>query len=255
MTMTGDPARARQALLMASALAWILILAGPGNTALFSHCPALTSGALPFAPSFRMLLAMNSPFSLAAGWSLMLVAMMAPAVIAPVLHVRQRSFRRRRTRASALFLAAYGAVWMTAGIILLATELAASSFAPQSYWPATTAAAIAIIWQCSPGKQRCLNRCHLHREIRAFGSAADLDTIRFGVTHGFWCVRSCWAMMLAPMLLSHGHIVAMAMVSVLMFGERLEHPARPSWRWRGIGRLKRLAVAQTRVRLNELGFI
>jgi predicted metal-binding membrane protein len=98
------------------------------------------------------------------------------------------------------------------------------SFAPQSFWPVATAVTMAIIWQCTPLKQRCLNRCHLHREIRAFGSAADLDTIRFGVTHGFWCVGSCWAMMLAPMLLSHGHVVAMAMVSVLMFGEWLEHP-------------------------------
>jgi predicted metal-binding membrane protein len=252
MTMTGDPARARHALLIASALAWILILAEPGSSALFSHCPVLASGAMPFAASFRMLLTMNSPFSLAAGWSLMLVAMMAPAVIAPVLHVRLRSFRRRRTRATALFLAAYGAVWMTAGIILLTMELVAGSFAPQSFWPVATAVTIAIIWQCTPLKQRCLNRCHLHREIRAFGSAADLDTIRFGVTHGFWCVGSCWAIMLAPMLLSHGHVLAMAMVSVLMFGEWLEHPAPPSWRWRGIGRLKRLAVARTRVRLNEL---
>jgi predicted metal-binding membrane protein len=210
---------------------------------------------MPFAASFRMLLAMNPPVSLAAGWSLMLVAMMAPAIIAPVLHVRLRSFRRLRARATALVLAAYGAVWMAAGVVLLAIELAASLFAPQSYWPASAAAAVAIVWQCSPLKQRCLNRCHLHREIRAFGAAADLDTIRFGLKHGFWCVGSCWAAMLAPMLLPRGHVPAMVLVSVLMLGERLEHPGPPSWRWRGFGKLKRIAIAQTRIRLNQLGFI
>ena len=251
MAVYGNPARARTALLVASALAWTLILVEPGGGALFSHCPAVASGMMPFAASFRMLLTMNSATSLAAGWGLMLVAMMAPAVIAPVLHVRLRSFRRRRARATALFLAAYGAVWMAAGVILLAIELAAGSFAPQSFCPATIAAAAAIVWQCSPLKQRCLNRGHLHREIRAFGGAADLDTIRFGLSHAFWCVGSCWAMMLAPMLLPRWHVLAMAMVSVLMVGEWLEHPAPPSWRWRGICRLKRLAVAQARVRLSQ----
>jgi predicted metal-binding membrane protein len=248
MTMTADPAGARNALLIASALAWTLILAQPGGSTLFSHCPA-------GAASFRMLLEMNPPVSLAAGWNLMLVAMMAPAVIAPVLHVRLRSFRHRRARASALVLLGYGAVWMAAGVILLTIELAVMSLAPQSYWPAAVATVVAIVWQCSPGKQRCLNRCHVHREIRAFGSAADLDTIRFGLKHGFWCVGACWAAMLAPLLLPRGHVLAMMAVSLLMFGDRLELPAPPSWRWRGFTRLKGIAVAQTSLRLNKLGFI
>lgn len=168
-----------------------------------------------------------------------------------MLHVWLRSFRRRRARATALFLAGYVAVWMTAGAILLTIQLTAASFASQSFWPATIAAAVAILWQCSPLKQRCLNRGHLHPEIRAFGRAADLDTIRFGVTHGFWCAASCWAMMLAPMLLPRWHVLAMAMVSVLMTGEWLEHPAPPTWQWRGISRLKRMAVEQTRFRRSQ----
>jgi predicted metal-binding membrane protein len=255
MTASGDPARARNALLIASALAWTLIVAAPGSSTLFSHCPVVAFEAMSFAASFRMLLAMNPPFSLAAGWILMLVAMMAPAVIAPVLHVRLRSFRSRRARATALVLAAYGAVWMAAGGVLLAIELAAGSLAPQSYWPAVAGAVVAAIWQCSPLKQRCLNRCHLHREIRAFGGAADLDTIRCGLKHGFWCVGSCWAVMLVPMLLPSGHVLAMVMVSVLMFGDRLEYPSTPSWRWRGLARLKRIAVTRACSRLNQLDLI
>src|SRR5262245_14079080 len=148
MTARGDLTRARNALLIASALAWTLILAAPGGSTIFSHCPTVAPEAKSFSASFRMLMAMNPPVSLAAGWSLMLVAMMAPAVIAPVLHVRLRSFRRRRARATALVLAGYGAVWMAAGVVLLAIDLVANLFAPQSYGPAAAAAAVAIVWQC-----------------------------------------------------------------------------------------------------------
>jgi predicted metal-binding membrane protein len=111
---------------------------------------------------------------------------------------------------------------------------------------------LAIVWQLSPVKQRCLNRCHAHTELAAFGVAADLDALRFGVSHGIWCAGSCWALMLSPMLLPQGHVAAMAIVAVLTFSERLEHPKPPSWRWRGLGKVSRIAAAQARIRLPAL---
>jgi len=255
MAAATDPARARNALLTASALAWMVILAGSSGGTVFSHCPAAASGATPFVVSFWTQLAMNSPASLAGGWCLMLVAMMAPTVVAPVLHARLRSLRRRRARATLLVLVAFGAVWMAAGVVLLTIEMAENAIASGPYWPAAAAAAVAIVWQCSPLKQRCLNRCHLHLQVRAFGGAADLDTIRLGLRHGFWCVGSCWALMAAPMLLPRAHVLGMMLAWVPMLAERLEDPAPPSWRWRGLGKLKRIAIARVRVRLNKLGFI
>jgi len=106
---------------------------------------------------------------------------------------------------------------------------------PQSYLPATIVGLIALLWQASPFKQRCLNRCHSHRPLAAFGFAADLDVFRFGLEQGLWCVASCWAAMLFPMLLPEGHFIAMAAVAVLMFCERLDPPRAPAWRWRGFG--------------------
>jgi hypothetical protein len=41
----------------------------------------------------------------------------------------------------------------------------------------------------------------------------------------------------------------MAVVAVLTFSERLEAPGPPRWRWRGFGKLGRIAVAQARIRL------
>jgi predicted metal-binding membrane protein len=243
-------ARVRYPVLLLSAVAWILLLANPGGMVGHAHFHAMHSGVMPLGARFPMLLAMNPPAALAAGWLLMLVAMMAPVLIPHVRHIRQRSFRRRRARSTALFVAGYGAIWMAVGAVALAIELAVKLFAAQSYLPAAGVLLLASVWQFSPIKQRCLNRCHANTELAAFGSAADLDALRFGLRHGIWCAASCWALMLFPMLLPQGHVVAMVAVALLIFSERLERPMPPSWRWRGLGSLTRIAIAQARIRLD-----
>jgi predicted metal-binding membrane protein len=244
--------RIRNPVLLISAVTWILLLVEPGSMRMFVHCPATTSGAMPLSASFQMLLAMNSPASLAAGWVLMLVAMMSPLLILPLRHIRLRSFTHRRARSVVLFVTGYASIWMALGGVLLAIELAVKLFASQSYLPAAGVVLIALVWQSSPIKQRCLNRCHAHTELAAFGAAADFDALRFGTTHGIWCASSCWALMLFPLLLPQRHIVAMATVAVLIFGERLEQPRPPRWRWRGLGKARRIVVAQARTRLHAL---
>jgi predicted metal-binding membrane protein len=253
--MTYDPreiARVRNPVLLLSAAAWIWLLVDPGGLMMQAHCAATVFGGLPLPASLPMLLAMNPPASLAAGWGLMLVAMMSPALILPIGHLRLRSFKRRRARAIVLFVAGYAAIWMAVGGVLLAGALAVGLLAPNSYLPAAGVTLLAIVWQLSPVKQRCLNRCHAHTELAAFGVAADLDALRFGASHGVWCAGSCWALMLSSMLLPRGHVAAMALVAVLTFSERLEYPRPPRWRWRGLGKVSRIAVAQARIRLQAL---
>ncbi|HXI22944.1 MAG TPA: DUF2182 domain-containing protein [Pyrinomonadaceae bacterium] len=215
----------------------------------FAHCPVTDSGAS--LVSFQMLLAMNPPSSMAAGWALMLVAMMSPTLIAPIGHVVERSFKRRRAWSVILFVVGYAAIWMTAGGVLLTVKLVLGLVAPQSYLPAAVVGLIAFVWQCSPIKQRCLNRGHNHRELAAFGMAADRDAFRFGISHGLWCAGSCWALMLFPMLLAQGHLAAMAAVTFLMISERLEEPQPLGWSLRLRAKLMRIAVAQTRIRLHQ----
>jgi predicted metal-binding membrane protein len=224
-------ARLRNAVLAISLGAWIMILACPRAP---SCCVARGS-----ATSLGTMFAANPTASLAMAWALMLIAMMSPMLVPPIYHVRISSFARRRGRSSALFVAGYGAVWMAAGAVLLAAELAASGWAPQSYLPATVVGLMALVCQVSPWKQHCLNRCHSHRPLAAFGIAADWDALRLGLEHGFWCVGSCWAAMLCPMLLPKGHLVSMAAVSALMFCERLDPPKKPAWTWRGFGTASR----------------
>jgi predicted metal-binding membrane protein len=220
-------ARLRNAVLAVSVIAWIAILLQPRVA---SCCSANGAGG-----SWRMLIAANPPRALAIDWALMLVAMMGPMLVAPLYHIRISSFARRRRRSMALFAVGYGAVWMAAGIVIVATQLVASWRLPQSYLPAMMAGLVALVWQASPLKQRCLNRCHSHPPLAAFGVAADLDVLRFGSTTGLWCVGSCWLAMLFPVLLPEGHFTAMAAVALLMFSERLDPPRTPAWQWRGFG--------------------
>lgn len=244
-------ARVRNPILFVAVVAWGVLLAGPDNMLMFAHCPASGCQSIPLSASLQMLLAMNPPASLAAGWALMLVAMMLPVLIPPVYYIRLRSFTHRRVRSTAFFLAGYAAIWMAVGSVLLAMEVAVKLLAPQSYLVAAAVVLIASIWQFSPIKQRCLNRCCAYPVLAAFGGAADFDALRFGMTHGAWCAGSCWALMLAPMLLPRTHVLAMAIVALLIFSERLEEPGRPCWRWRGFGRAARIVIAQAQMQLQR----
>jgi predicted metal-binding membrane protein len=228
-----ERSQVRLPLLFMSAAAWIGLAAGPGGTSLHAHCTAATVAAIP---------------SLAGGWALMLAAMMAPVLIPPVRHLRDRTFARRHARGIGLFVAGYAAIWMATGALLLALALGVRRAAPGSFVPVVLATAIAMVWQFSPAKQRCLNRCHAHPELAAFGRAADIGALRFGLTHGVWCAGSCWPLMFLPLLISRGHIAAMAAVSLWLFAEQLDRPMPPRWGLRGPGKATRLVIAQARMR-------
>jgi predicted metal-binding membrane protein len=234
-------------------VAWALLSTQAEMVPMLTHGSAAHAHATPM--SLGALLAMNPPASMAAGWALMLIAMMSPALTLPVHHIRVRSFTHRRVRAIALFVAAYAGVWFALGGVFVAVALVIALLAPPSYLPAAIALLVAAVWQCSPLKQRCLNRCHAHPALAAFGAAADIDVLRFGITHGVWCAGSCWALMLFPMLLPSGHLLAMGVVTVLIFGERLERPGPPRWRARGFGKATRIVIAQTRLRLRAIGAV
>jgi predicted metal-binding membrane protein len=164
--------------------------------------------------------------------ALMFSAMMLPLVNAPLRHIRDRSFTQRRTRATAIFIVTYGAVWTAAGVVLM--MIAASIHA-------AIIVAAAMLWQFSPAKQRCLNRCHAHPELAAFGFAADRDALRFGSAHAVWCAASCSGLMLLPMLAGRGEIAAMAAVTLWIASEKLERASPPQWAWRGPAKAVRIA--------------
>jgi predicted metal-binding membrane protein len=243
----------RVPLLLLSATAWTLLLVEPSGTAMPTHHMAAMQGMAPMQGATRsvsldMVVTHSSPASLVLGWALMLAAMMLPLLSAPVRHVRARSFAQRRVRAIMLFITGYAMIWMAAGVVLLALSVAMQLIPLESSLLVALVALIALVWQFSPVKQRCLNHGHVHPELAAFGAAANIDALRFGFTHAAWCVGSCWALMLPPLLVSHRHIAVMTAVALWLAAERLDKPLTPRWRVRGPGKAARIAVAQARMR-------
>jgi len=236
----------RVPMLLASGAAWMLLISESSRTSSFSFCPADMHGVTPLSRFIDLRLSR----SFFADWLLMLAAMMLPALMAPVRYIRDRSFASKRMRATVLFLCAYTVTWTAAGSALVALVGLARVIFRDSHLLAT-AIMLALLWQSSPWKQRCLNRCHAEPELSAYGFAADLSALRFGLVHAMWCFGSCWALMLVPWLLLRGHIVAMGVVALWLFAERLDAPAWPAWRWRIPSKASRIVLAMLVMQLKR----
>ena len=218
--------------------AWVVLAAGAAGSATIALCTAW-----PESPGLR------SPARLAAGWALMVVAMMTPLLVAPLRHLRDRGFARRRTRAMLLFVAGYLTVWLAAGVALRTLALMPRwGVAAPAVWYGLALVA-AVSWQVSPARQTCLNRCHRRPYLAAFGMAAERDAFVFGLTHGLACAGACWALMLLTLLAGPAQLPAMLAVALLVAAERLERPAPPAWGWRGPAKAARIVLAQARIRL------
>ncbi|MEY9699477.1 putative metal-binding membrane protein [Bradyrhizobium diazoefficiens] len=219
-----------------SLIAWSVLGLHGSGLALPTFCSPETLGAIPLSVSFDLALLLNSPSQLAAGWALMITAMMSPLLIEPLRHVRKSSFAKRRGQAMLLFAAGYMAVWMAAGLALQPAALAARWAEPSPLACFICAAAIALLWQASPAKRWCLSRCHRQPHLAAFGAAAYRDVFGYGLVNGAACVGACWALMVLPLLLVQAHLVAMVAVTLFILAERLESPAALAWCWRGLSR-------------------
>ncbi|AWN44964.1 hypothetical protein DK419_00335 [Methylobacterium terrae] len=220
----------RVPVLAAGAVAWLGLAAIPIGWTLPAACAGGIAWRLPSADEVILALAVTPPAALAATWILMVAAMMGPTLVAPLCHLRARSLASGRGRAVALFLAGYAAAWSIAGIGLAALALVLLPAGPAAALAPVLLAA--LLWQASPAKQRCLNRCHARPPLAAFGAAARRDAWWFGLAHGAWCAGSCWALMLVMLVLPAGHLAAMAVLAAWILAERLAPATAPGWRWR-----------------------
>ncbi len=247
-----DWEKVRNAALLISAIAWIFLLCEPGVMAHKHHTADIRAMLLLASPR-----GVNVPTLMALAmlkWALMLAAMMSPVLISPVSHIRSRSFTHSRTRLVVLFVAGYAVIWMAVGGTLLAVTVVLALSPSQWRLLAAGSLLLAAVWQCSPVKQRCLNRCHTRPALAAFGAASDRDALRFGISHGGWCIGSCWALMLFTAAWPQQHVFTMTAATALIFSERFESPMPPGWRWRGFRRGGRLVMARTRVGLRTVRF-
>lgn len=209
-------------VLIVCACAWFVLVLGSGDHG--SH-------------------ARGSPASQAAGWLLMLAAMMAPLLVGPVRHVRDRSFVRRRVRAVTLFLVGYTAVWTAAGVGLPAVSEATRG-APLAGWAGRRGVRVAGV-----AREAALPAPRA-RPPRAAGPrpGGGRRAFRFGVTHAVRCVGTWWALMLLSLLVPYRQLVVMAAVTVWLAVERLGRPTPVRWRLHVPRAAARAAAAHLRQR-------
>ena len=239
--------RIRTPVLAVTAIAWAVLLADH----LVPSPPGPGMGHGGMGPRHDMAgMTLASPVG-TAGRALMLTAMMGPLLIPALRHVHARSLPRNRWPAMTLLIAGCAATWWAVAAALQQAAAFSAARAPAA--PLLFGLLAALAWQASPAKQRCLNRHHAHPPIAAFGPAAWLDPLRYGVTHALWCAGSCWALMLLPLLATgltggtHQHATAaglalMAAVSAWIWAESFTDPAAPRWRLRAPAKAARIVA-------------
>ena len=216
------PTRIVPVLLLCSAVAWLTLVAVSSS----SRSAAFEHSALEDLGEHRWQLA-----TLAAGWVLMLAAMMLPTSL-PLfaLFARLTAARTDRRLLMAMLLSVYMIVWVAVGGAMYVADLGVHRLVDSWTWLEVNAWAISAGtlafaggYQLSALKQRCATRCRTPQSfIRAHwrGGAVRGDTTRLAFDHAASCVGCCWALMLVMFSIGVGSIAWMAALTAVMVAEK-----------------------------------
>ena len=160
-------------------------------------------------------------------WSLMMTAMMLPAV-APVASLYLRTIvSPNRARRLGLFVSGYLLVWAAAGIpAYFALRFIDDHVADEPATMRTVAVVVlaaAGVYQLTPLKAVCLRHCRsplgqLLHYGNIKGRAKDL---RVALHHGGFCLGCCWALMALFLAFGVMNVWAMLGLAVIVFSEKL----------------------------------
>jgi predicted metal-binding membrane protein len=165
-----------------------------------------------------------------ATWTLMMVAMMFPAVAPVVITFDRWAQSKARPRSvTAAFLGGYVAVWSLIGFAAYATVVVLQMLVPvgdpnaQRVGGALLAAA--GLYEMTPLKDLCLRHCR--SPLGIVMQYADLladghrGPFRVGSVHGLYCVGCCWSLMLVLVLLGMMNLAWMGVVAAVIFAEKV----------------------------------
>jgi predicted metal-binding membrane protein len=207
-------------IVAVSAVAWVLVILLDHSVLVPYLCSPNSTPVWTGLAAFVAAISVNDPGGQALSWFVMLLAMMTPLLWQPLAHVWDRSLAERRVRAILLFLGSYFGLWMLAMAFLALAAVGLRIAAGSAGIAFAIAATAAVLWQMTPAKALFLNRCHAQRPLPAFGLAADIGSLRYGLQVAAPCIGACWAMMLLPLTGDAAHIVVMAMTALWMLSER-----------------------------------
>jgi predicted metal-binding membrane protein len=203
-------------LVVPSAVAWT-ILSGSAIAGLPDFCGPGGHSAATALAGLAITLRLNPMGPLLLSWLLMLCAMMLPLLGRPIAEIGALDGSRfRRALAMLAFLSSYAIVWLAVLLLLAAvtTGLRLATIAAP-----LIALGIAILWQATPLKARCLALCRAPM-IAGSGLAPELRGLRHGLATARACAGSGWALMALPSFFETAHFPVMILAAIVMTWER-----------------------------------
>jgi predicted metal-binding membrane protein len=196
-------------LLIAAGLAWSYTVAMAGMPA----CPAMTA----LGPFLVM-------------WTVMMAAMMFPALIPVVIAylTLARARQPRATAAALLFLAGYMVVWGLLGLPARALLAGAEWLAtiPALARVAGTFGGVALVgcglYQLSPLKEACLRHCRVPQLFLGHHWRDGLHgALLLGAHHGFYCAGCCLSLMVVLLVVGVMNLAWMVGLSAIIYLEKV----------------------------------
>jgi predicted metal-binding membrane protein len=165
-------------------------------------------------------------------WVVMMIAMMFPTAAPMILMFTAIYASKRQTSQTFVptwvFVSAYLLIWTLFGIVAYPLALGAERLAGQSMWLMTNVSRIsgallvvAGLYQLSPLKSICLAKCRTPLQFilsswrDGYGGAFYM-----GFLHGSYCLGCCWFLFVILFPLGIMNVVAMALLTALIFAEK-----------------------------------
>ena len=204
-------------LLVLAALAWALLIWQ--SRTMSNQAMGLTMGM--------------SALLFIAIWIVMMVAMMFPTA-APMILMFSKIYISKRQQElpfvpTWVFVSAYLLVWSLCGVVAYPLAVGIEQLAGQSMWLMDNAARLggvvlllAGLYQLSPLKDICLSKCRTPLQFilsswhDGYGGA-----FRMGLEHGAFCLGCCWLLFVILFPLGIMNIAVMALVTALIFAEKV----------------------------------
>jgi predicted metal-binding membrane protein len=181
-------------------------------------------------------------------WTLMMAAMMLPAVGVTGSMYARTIVANRPARLSG-FVGGYLVVWAAAGVPALGlASLAgrlASAHPGAAHVTAVATFAVCGIYQLTGLKDRCLARCRSPFSLlMGYGSyRGKLRDFRVGLHHGGYCLACCWALMVLLIAVGVMNLFAMVGIATLVVVEKLWVRGPAAGRLAGLALLALAATA------------
>jgi predicted metal-binding membrane protein len=181
-------------------------------------------------------------------WTLMMAAMMLPAV-GVIGSVYARTIVTNRPARLTGFVGGYLLVWAAAGLPALGLASLAGRLASDQPRVAHAVAvgvfAVCGVYQLTPIKDRCLARCRspLGLLMRYGSYRGKMRDVRVGLHHGGYCLACCWALMALLIVVGVMNLFAMVAIAGLVVVEKLWARGPVAGRLAGLALLALAAAA------------